>query len=132
MGGRKERKRRKERKKKEKERGRRRREEEGNRTSIVQWSEPDQHRAVVGPGQARNGTALQEVGVFLPRFYSTPRGFVMAYGFRPDFERICMMCVIVGWSGTEYMSSWDHKGLARRPRTEKIWTKWKAGACLNF
>ena len=41
-----------------------------------------------------------------------------AYGFRPDSGRICMMCVIVGWSRTEYMSSLDHRGRARRPGTE--------------
>ena len=29
----------------------------------------DHCHAVVGPGQARNGTAVREVGVFLPRFY---------------------------------------------------------------
>ena len=98
-----------------KEKGKRKRKKKKRR-----GREPDQHRAVVGPGQARNGTALQEVGVFLPRFYSTPRGRVMAYGFRLDSERICMMCVIVGWSGTEYMSSWDHRSRARRPRTEQI------------
>ena len=57
---------------------------------------PDQRRAVVRPGQARNRTALREVGVFLPRFYSTPRGRIMAYGFRPDSGQICMVCVIVG------------------------------------
>ena len=39
---------------------------------------------------------LREVDVFLPRFYSTPRGGVMAYGFCPDSGLICMMCVIVG------------------------------------
>ena len=27
----------------------------------------------------------------------------MAYGFRPDSGRICMMCVIVGRSRTEYI-----------------------------
>ena len=48
-------------------------------------------------GQARNGTALREVGVFLPRFNSTPRDRVMAYGFHADYGRICMVCVIVGW-----------------------------------
>ena len=61
---------------------------------------------------------LREVGVFLPRFYSTPRVRVMAYGFRPDFGRICMMCVVVGWLGTEYMSSRDHRGRVRRLGTE--------------
>ena len=45
---------------------------------------PNQRRAVIEPGQARNGTTLREVGVFLPRFYFTPRGRVMAYGFYPD------------------------------------------------
>ena len=30
----------------------------------------------------------------------TPRGRVMAYEFRLNFERICMMCVIVVWSRT--------------------------------
>ena len=79
---------------------------------------------MVGPGQARNGTALREVGVFLPRFYSTPRGRVMAYEFHPISEQICMLCglfVIVGRSWTEYMSSWDHQGQARSPETEQIW-----------
>ena len=41
---------------------------------------PNQRCAVVGPRQARNGTALREVGVYLPRFYSMTRGRVMAYG----------------------------------------------------
>ena len=108
MGGRKERKKIKESKKenhKEKKRGR----------------EPDQGRAMVGPGHARNGTTLQVVGVFLPRFYSTPRGRVMAYGFHSDSGRICMMCVIMGRSGTEYMSSRDHQVQERCPGTELIW-----------
>ena len=39
---------------------------------------------MVEPGQAWNETTLREVGVFLPRFYSTHRGLVMAYGFRSD------------------------------------------------
>ena len=43
-------------------------------------------------GQARNGTPLREVGVFLPRFYFTPRAREMAYRFHPVFERICMLC----------------------------------------
>ena len=82
--------------------------------------EPDQRRVVVGPGQAENETALQEIGVFLPRFYSMPEGCVMAYGFRPNSGQICMICVIVGWSGTEYISSWDHQGRAQRPETKQI------------
>ena len=63
---------------------------------------------MVGPGQVRNETTLREVGVFLPRFYSTPRGLVMAYWFRSDSGRICMLCglfVMGGQSGNEYMSS---------------------------
>ena len=124
MGGRKERKERKESKKenqKGKKRGRRR--------------EPDQCCAVVGPRQARNGTALQEVGVFLPRFYSTLKGHVMAYGFRLVSGRICILCglfVIVGQSWTEYMSSRDHRGQPRCPGTEQIWAEWKTAACPNF
>ena len=69
---------------------------------------PNQHRAMVEPGQAQNGTALREVGVFLPRFYSTPRGRVMAYEFHPVSGQICMLCglfVIVGRLWTVYMSS---------------------------
>ena len=66
MGGRKERKERKESKKEKRKKKKRRR------------RESDQRRAMVGPGQAQKGTALQEVGVFLPRFYFTPRGRVMA------------------------------------------------------
>ena len=121
------RKKRKKEKKGKKEKGKRKRKKKKRRER-----EPDQRRAVVRPGQARNGTVLQEVGVFLPRFYSTPRGHVMAYRFRQDSERICMMCVIVGRSGTEYMSSRDHQGRARCPRTEQIWAEWKMGVCPNF
>ena len=68
---------------------------------------PNQRRVMVELGQAQNGTSLPEVGVFLPRFYSTPRGRVMAYGFHLVSRKICMLrglCVIVGWLGTEYMS----------------------------
>ena len=63
---------------------------------------------MVGPGQAQNRTALQQVGVFLPQFYSTPRGRVMAYGFHSIFRRIYMLCglfVMVKRLWTEYMSS---------------------------
>ena len=70
--------------KEERKKRRRRRREKGRK--------PNLSRAVVGPGQARNRTALLEVGVFLPRFYFMLRGLVMAYGFRSDFGRICMLC----------------------------------------
>ena len=83
---------------------------------------------MVGPGQARKGITLQDVGVFLPRIYSTPRGYVMAYRFCPVFELICMLCglfFIVGRSWTEYMSSWDHRGRAQCPEIEQIWEELK-------
>ena len=124
VGGRKEKKRKKERKGKEKRKKKKRRERK-----------PDQRRAVVGLGDAWNRTVLREVGVFLPPFYSTPRGRVMAYKFCLIFGQICMMCglfVIVGRSWTEYMSSWDHRGRAQRLETELIWAEWKTGACPTF
>ena len=102
---------------------------------IGRGREPDQRRAVVGPGQAQNETELQDVGVFLPRFYSTPRGRLMAYGFRQVSGRICMVCslfVIMGWSWTEYMSSRDHRGRAQHPETDQIWVEWETGLCQNF
>ena len=89
-------------------------------------------------GQARNGTALREVGVFLPRFNSTPRGRIMAYGFRPDSGRICMVCVIVGWllfyDGQRPIS----RGFVTvRDRTlcsgmAKSRAEWQTEVCLNF
>ena len=98
--------------KKKKEKKERKRKEKRNKKKR-KGRKLDQRRAVVELGHAQNGIALREVGVFLPRFYSTPRGSVMAYGFRLVFGRICMMCglfVIVRLSWTECMSSQDHRG----------------------
>ena len=64
MGGRKERKKRKESKKENHKKKKKKRKKKKRR-----GREPDHYHAVVGPGQARNGTALREVGVFLPKFY---------------------------------------------------------------
>ena len=100
VGGRKEKKGKKERKGKEK-----------RKKKKIRGRKSNQRRAMVKLGDARNGTALREVGVFLPQFYCTPRGRVMAYGFRSASGRFFMLCglfVIVGWSWTEYMSSRDH------------------------
>ena len=115
VGGRKEKREKKERKK------RKERKKEKEKKKKRRKREPDQRCMVVEPGKARNRTTLREVGVFLPRFYSTPRGRVMAYEFYPVFKRICMLCglfVIMGQSWTKYMSSQDHRGRARHPRTE--------------
>ena len=113
VGGRKEKRENKERKEKKKRKRKRKKKKRKRR-------EPNQRCTVVGPEQARNETALREVSVFLPRFYSTPRGRVMVYGFLLVSGQIYMLCglfVIVGRSWTKYMSSWDHRGRARLPRT---------------
>ena len=74
VGGRKEKREKKERKERKERKKRKRKRRKKKRRG----RELDQRRIVVGPGQAQNGTALREVGVFLPRFYSTPMGHVMA------------------------------------------------------
>ena len=112
VGGRKEKREKKERKER-KERKKRKKKREKKK---IRGREPDQRRAVVGPRHAWNVTVLRDVGVFLTRFYSTPRGRVMAYGFRPVSGRICMlwgMFAIVGLSWTEYMSSQDSSTASR-------------------
>ena len=99
---------RKEREKKGRKKGNERRKKRKRKKKKRRGRKPNQRRAVVGLGQARNETILREVGVFLPRFYSTPKGLVMVYGFHLVSRRICMFCglfVIVGRSWTKYMSS---------------------------
>ena len=100
------------REKKGRKKGKERRKKKKRKKKKRRGRKPNQRRAVVGPGNARNGTMLREVGVFLPQFYSTPSGCVMAYMFRSDSRQICLMCLIMGRLGTEYMSSHDHRGRA--------------------
>ena len=79
VGERKEKREKKERKERKEIKKRKRKREKNKRRG----REPDQRCAVVGPGKAWNGIVLRDVGVFLPRFCSAPKGRVMAYWFRP-------------------------------------------------
>ena len=71
----------KKREKKGRKKGKERRKKIKRKKKRRRGRKPNQRREVVGPGQARNGTALREVGVFLSQFYYRLRGRVMAYGF---------------------------------------------------